>query len=205
MMAVLAGAPVLPLKLAVTYPTSSVAIPAAAVTVDIYTIDAGQDGGPDQPATGTGAGGNGGACNFQTGILLSSLRLVGSTLYCTVGNPTNVSSAVFNDPSYRSSSQLVLSNTLNGGGGGGGFRNQGPIGGGGGACGTEQGAGGSGDNLGNPGIPVTAGSVLAPYVGPGGASAASGIGWGAGGGGGNATGNLAGGAGNPGGILFIFR
>lgn len=209
-MAALAGAPTLPLRLVVTS-SSTISVPAAAVSADIYVVYAGQDGYPDQPSQGPGAGGNGGNCTYQLGIPVltrgtgggGGVIMIGGILQCVVGTSSNSVSDV------RDSTNLSVLNTptVNIGGVGWGARGVGggSVGGGGGACGTERGPGGAGDVLGNGGLPLTAGSILVPYVGPGGNSAASGIGWGAGGGGGNTTGNLAGGTGNPGGILIIFR
>ena len=200
-MAALAGASALPLKVVVTT-TSAVAVPAAATTVDIFTVDAGLDGQADQPAQGAGYGGTGGTCNFVFGYPCPSAHL--SVLYCIIGTSSNPSTGLFVDSRYFN--PFALGSFSSYGGGGGGIPGRGsPIGGGGGACGTERGGGGGGDYFGNGGLPFTAGSLLTPYVGPGGASASSGVGWGAGGGGGNATGNLAGGTGNNGGILLIFR
>jgi hypothetical protein len=185
-----------PVTMAVTS-SQAVAVPGGATTVDIYIVQPGVGGG-----TNGGDGGNGGDCNWDVALAVAGH----SSLYL---NFLTLTAALWGVNSSGTSISLRFSipGGVGGSSGGTGF------GGGGGGAATELGAGGVGGSGGflAGGTSVTAGSVLASYVGHGGDGGAqgqagsAGVGWGAGGGGSGAGSGAFGGQGGLSGVLLIFK
>ncbi len=176
--------------------SQAVAVPAGASTVSIYIVQPG-NGGSAQGNAG-GDGGPGGSCNWDVALSVAGH----SSLYFSF---TALTSALWGVDNSGTGISLRFTNFGGNGGSAGGT----PFGGGGGGAATELGAGGAG-GLSAGGTSVTAGSVLASYVGHGGDGGGigqngfDGAGWGAGGGGAGQGPNFSG-QGGPSGVLLIFK
>lgn len=177
-----------------TYPAQTVSVPSGAVSVSIYLVTAGGNAQPgDYPYSG-----NGGDC-FWNSIPNSVVGITALTIDFS-------RAAVSTTPS---GTITLINHNTGGGGGGGGLVWSG------GAAATEIAAGPSaiagqiGGSIIHGPASVTAGSVLAGYVGHGGdlgaGANANGVGWG-GGGALNYDGSIINyGVGGPPGALIIFK